>query len=138
MPATSAADLRIAVMRLARRLRTERSSDDLTPSQMAVLATLMRNGPTSTGQLAASERIRPPSMTRILNSLRTRGLVTRTAHPHDRRLVSYEVTPQAREMVQQDRQQRDQWLNRRLETLSPAERQTLQDAIPVLTKLALD
>lgn len=138
MPATSAADLRIAVMRLARRLRSERSSDALTPSQMAVLATLIREGPSSTGQLADSERIRPPSMTRILNSLHQAGLVTRTSHPEDRRLVLYEVTPEARSMVTHDRQRRDQWLNARMETLSSQEREILQKAIPVLTKLALD
>lgn len=138
MPASSAADLRIAVMRLARRLRAERSSDALTPSQMAVLATLMRAGPASTGELAAAERIRPPSMTRILNSLRKAGLVTRTAHPEDRRLVQYEVTPAARRMVQRDRQRRDQWLTARMEELSPQDRRALEAAIPVLTKLALD
>lgn len=138
MSATSAPDLRIAVMRLARRLRTQRSSDALTPSQMAVLATLMRTGPASTGQLAASERIQPPSMTRILNSLRDAGLVTRAEDPADRRLALYDVTPQARTMVQRDRRRRDQWLSRRMAELSPEELQTLQDAIPVLTKMALD
>lgn len=138
MPTTDAPDLRIAVMRLARRLRTQRASDENTPSQLAVLATLLRTGPATTGQLAQSERIQPPSMTRILNSLYERGLVERTTDPNDRRLVLYDVTPQARRMVQRDRQSKDRWLSEKLAELSPQEVEILEQAIPILNRMALD
>ena len=141
MPAnlgTDAPDLRIAVMRLARRLRRERTSDALTPSQMAVLATLLREGPMSPGELAEVERVQPPSMTRILHSLRTAGLVLRAAHPTDGRQVIYTATDTARSMVERDRKRRDQWLLHRLELLSPSEIATLEQAIPILNRLALD
>lgn len=138
MPTTEAPDLRIAVMRLARRLRTQRASDENTPSQLAVLATLMRGGPATTGQLASAERIQPPSMTRILNSLYEQGLVERTPHPTDRRLVVYDVTPKARSMVQKDRRSKDEWLSGRLEQLSPQELDILEQAIPILNRMALD
>ena len=141
MPAnlgTDAPDLRIAVMRLARRLRRERTSDALTPSQMAVLATLLREGPMSPGELAEVERVQPPSMTRILHSLRTAGLVLRAAHPTDGRQVIYTATDTARSMVERDRKRRDQWLLHRLELLSPSEITTLEQAIPILNRLALD
>jgi DNA-binding MarR family transcriptional regulator len=131
-------DLRIAVMRVARRLRTERASDATTPSQMAALATLTRQGPMSPGELAAAERVRPPSMTRILNSLQEADMVTRVTHPTDRRQVLYEITPRAREMLRQDRQRRDLWLSQRLSTLSDQERATLEQAIPILNRIALD
>ncbi len=135
---TEAPDLRIAVMRLARRLRRERTSDALTPSQMAVLATLLREGPMSPGELAEVERVQPPSMTRILHSLRTAGLVLRTAHPTDGRQVIYTATDAAQTMVERDRKRRDQWLLHRLELLNPAEIATLEQAIPILNRLALD
>jgi len=135
---TEAPDLRIAVMRLARRLRRERTSDALTPSQMAVLATLLREGPMSPGELAEVERVQPPSMTRILHSLRTADLVLRTAHPTDGRQVIYTATDAARAMVDRDRKRRDQWLLHRLELLSPSEITTLEQAIPILNRLALD
>ncbi|MEI2786786.1 MAG: MarR family transcriptional regulator [Candidatus Nanopelagicales bacterium] len=141
MPAnlgTDAPDLRIAVMRLARRLRRERTSDALTPSQMAVLATLLREGPMSPGELAEVERVQPPSMTRILHSLRTAGLVLRAAHPTDGRQVIYTATDTARSMVERDRKRRDQWLLHRLEVLQPSEIATLEQAIPILNRLALD
>ncbi len=133
-----APDLRIAVMRLARRLRTERASDALTPSQLAVLATLMREGPMSTGTIATAERVQPPSMTRILNALLSAGMVSRTPHPEDGRLVLYAVTEQARLLVKADRERRDQWLSQRLLSLSPQEREVLDTAIPILNRLALD
>lgn len=135
---SDAPDLRIAVMRLARRLRTERADDALTPSQMAVLSTLLREGPMSPGDLATSERVQPPSMTRILHGLADRGLVMRTAHPTDRRQALYAVTAQATRIVRQDRDRRDQWLSQRLETLSSDERRSLEKAIPILDRLALD
>ncbi|MEO8329684.1 MAG: MarR family transcriptional regulator, partial [Candidatus Nanopelagicales bacterium] len=61
-----ASELRIAVMRLSRRLRAERVDLDLTITQLAALASLDRHGPMTPGMLASIERIRPPSMTRIL------------------------------------------------------------------------
>lgn len=133
-----APDLRIAIMRLARRLRTERVSDALTPSQLAVLATLMREGSLSPGELAAAERVQPPSMTRILNSLQTAGMVTRAPHPTDGRQVLYETTAAGRTLVTQDRQRRDHWLSQRLSGLTPEQRQTLDRAVPILNQLALD
>ncbi len=133
-----APDLRIAVMRLSRRLRAERTSDSLTPSQMAVLGTLLRQGPMCPADLASAERVQPPSMTRILNSLQDAELVTRTPHPTDRRQVLYEATPTARRMVLRDREARDHWLAQKLSQLSPEDRETLERAIPILDSLALD
>ena len=134
---SNASDLRIAVMRLARRLRTERASDTLTPSQLAVLATLVREGPLCPGDLVAAERVQPPSMTRILNSLQNAGMVSRTKHPSDGRQVLYAATGVAEELVIRDRERRDNWLSQRLQDLSPQERATLEAAIPVLNRLAL-
>ena len=135
---TDAPDLRIAVMRLARRLRTERASDAMTPSQMAVLATLIREGPMTPGDLAVVERVQPPSMTRILQALQHQELVQRTPHPGDRRQVLFSVTEKAQAMVARDRERRDQWLLHRLEELSPDDLTAIERAIPILNRLALD
>lgn len=135
---SDAPDLRIAVMRLARRLRTERASDAMTPSQMAVLATLLRSGPMSPGELADAERVQPPSMTRILHSLLAQAMVTREPHPSDRRQVVYQATAEAEAMVLQDRKRRDRWLSRRLAELTDEELQAVEAAIPLLNRLALD
>ena len=73
-----ASALRVSVMRLSRRLRNERDArDDLSFNQLAVLFTLARSGPLTIGDLAAEEKVQPPSMTRTVNSLLDKGLVLR-------------------------------------------------------------
>src|SRR6476661_524153 len=87
-----ASTLRLSVMRLARRLRSMRTDTSLTLSQLAALATLDRHGPLTPGELAAHEKVQPPSMTRLLAVLEAAGLVTRTAHATDGRQVIMTVS----------------------------------------------
>jgi len=128
--------LRISVLRLARRLRAERSSDDLTLTQISALSALDRHGPITPGELAAHERVQPPSMTRVVAALEDKGLVSRVAHPTDRRQVLVAVTEQARGMLLEDRRRREAWLVAQLADLTPAERVVLQAAAPILDRLA--
>src|SRR3954468_4858254 len=80
-----ASDLSLAVMRLARQLRFRRPESPVTLSQLSALATLAKDGAMTPGALAIRERVRPPSMTRVIASLADLGLVVRTAHPTDGR-----------------------------------------------------
>ena len=131
-----ASSLRISVMRLGRRIRNERESEGLTLSQMAVLGTLFRCGPTTAGELAAAEKVKPPSMTRTVGCLEEIGLVTRRPHDTDGRQVVVELTDPAREVIEIDRRRRDAWLAQRLDELDPAERALLRQAAPLLDRLA--
>jgi DNA-binding MarR family transcriptional regulator len=131
-----ASSLRLAVMRLARRMRSERSDSSLTLSQLAALATLDRRGPLTPRELAAAERVSPPSMTRIASSLEAAGLVTRTDHPSDGRQVLLAVAPAGAALLREDRRRRDAWLAQRLRDLSPADRDVLRQAVLVLDRLA--
>ena len=83
--------LAVGVVRLNRRLRQERRSD-LTPNQAAVLGALRRLGSMTPGALAEAERVRPPTMTRIVNSLAEIGYVTRSPHPSDGRQVVVSIS----------------------------------------------
>lgn len=132
-----ASALRIAVMRLARRLRNEREDTSLTLTQLSTLGTLARIGPLTLGELAAAERIQPPSMTRIVTGLQERALVVREPDASDRRLVIVRLADEGKELVAADRRRRDAWLNQRLRELSPEEREVLRQAVPVLEKLAV-
>lgn len=134
MELTSA--LRLSVMRLARRLRGQRADSTLTLTQIATLSTLERHGPLTPRELAAHEKVQPPSMTRILAALEERGLVVRTPHPTDGRQVLVALTKPAVAMLREDRRRRDAWLARKLGELSADERETLRAAAPVLEKLA--
>ena len=128
--------LRIGVMRLARRLRNERADYSLSLNQLAVLATLDRHGPLTPRELAAHEKVQPPSMTRILAVLEQRGLVSRTPHPSDGRQVLMANTGEAVALLREDRRRRDVWLSRRLAELTAAERATLRDAARILDRIA--
>ena len=131
-----ASALRICVMRLARRLRNQRSNDALTISQLAALASLDRHGAMTPGELAAHEKVQPPSMTRILDKLEQLGLVERAPHPTDRRQVMVIPTPRAKAMLREDRRRRDAWLATRLRMLTSTERDTLRAAASILERLA--
>jgi DNA-binding MarR family transcriptional regulator len=128
--------LRIAVMRLARRMRAERTDETLTLSQLATLGTLDRHGPMTLGELAAYERVQPPSMTRIVSGLEERSLVVREQHTTDRRLVIVRLTEEAEVLLTVDRRRRDAWLAQRLHELTPGEREALRRVVPILEKLA--
>ena len=116
-------------MRLRRRLANERHPDnELSLNQMAVLGCLFRNGALTIGELAAWERVQPPSMTRTVNCLQESGDVVRRPHETDGRQVVVELTETGRARVLADRDRRDAWLARRLADLTPEERATLRAA----------
>jgi DNA-binding MarR family transcriptional regulator len=132
-----ASELRLSVMRLRRRLANERHPDNpLSMGPMAVLGCLFRNGDLTVGELAAQERIQPPSMTRIVNALEDGGYVTRRPHETDGRQVVVSLSDPGRATVLADRARRDAWLARRLRDLTPEERETLRRAAPLLERLA--
>ena len=128
--------LRVSVMRLARRIRLERSSEDLSLNQLSVLGTLLRSGELTLGELAAIERVKPPSITRTVNCLVEARLVTRRPHATDGRQVIVELTDQAREVLDEDRRRRDLWLAQRLDELGPEDHELLRQVAPLLDLLA--
>ena len=134
--AALASALRLSVMRLARRMRAERAETSLTLTQLATLATLERHGPTTPGELAAHERVQPPSMTRVVTSLQEAGLVLRRPHPTDGRQVLLEATPAAVALLREDRRRREAWLTRALADVDDADREVLRRAVEVLDRLA--
>ena len=131
------ARLRLGVLRLSRRLR-QQSGDAITPSQLSVLAKVERSGPISLGDLAVSEAVQPPSITRIVAALEDAGLVTRRTDANDRRSSVIVVTAAGRRRLARIRSNRDAWLAYRLAELSPAERTALERALPVLERLVED
>jgi DNA-binding MarR family transcriptional regulator len=134
--AALAHDLRLAVMRFSRRLRNQRVDTSVTLTHLAALSTLKRNGPMSPGELAAQERVQPPSMTRVVVALEGMGLVTRTPHPTDGRQVIIELTAAAEELLSAEARAREAWLSSRLQELTPDERTVLREAAEIMEKLA--
>src|SRR3954469_10988393 len=132
-----ASELRLSVMRLRRRLSHERHPDNpLSLGAMGVVGRLFRNGDLPVGELAAHERVQPPSMTRTVNALEEGGYVSRRAHETDRRQVVVVLSERGRRTLVADRARRDAWLARRLRQLTRDERDVLRRAAPLLERLA--
>jgi DNA-binding MarR family transcriptional regulator len=131
-----ASTLRVGVMRLSRRLRSQRAEHDLSLTQIAALGTLDVHGALTPRELAHHERVQPPSMTRVLAALEERGLVTRTPHPTDGRQQLVSCTAEATALLREDRRRRDAWLAQRLADLTCEERATLREAAAILDRLA--
>jgi DNA-binding MarR family transcriptional regulator len=129
--------LRVAVGRLARRLR-QQSLGGLTPSQGSVLATLDRHGPMSMGRIAEHEAISPPSVTGIVGRLADKGLLTKQADPHDLRSSIVIISPQGADLLEQRRQERTAYLAARIELLDPGDREVLAAAVPILERIHSD
>jgi DNA-binding MarR family transcriptional regulator len=123
-------------MRIVRRVRAEKSDQELSDTQYSVLAYLDRSGPATPRALAEYERVQPPSMTRTLATLAEAGLVTREGHPVDGRQVIVQLTPDGRATVRETRRRRDAWLARRLADLEPQDRLVLADAARILRSIA--
>jgi DNA-binding MarR family transcriptional regulator len=134
--AALAHDLRLAVMRFSRRLRNQRVDTSVTLTHLAALSTLQRNGPMSPGELAAHERVQPPSMTRVVVALEGMGLVTRTPHPTDRRQVIIGLTQAAEDLLSAEARAREAWLSSRLQELTAGERAVLRESAEIMEKLA--
>ncbi len=124
-----------SVVRLTRRLRQERHTE-LTPTQLAVLGTVMVMGPATPSAIAARESVRPPSVTRTLNCLADDGYVLREPHPDDRRQVLVRLSDKGEALMAEERIRRNAWLDARLSTLTVDERTTLREASDLLERLA--
>jgi len=123
-------------MRLARRLRQmQDESLGLNPNQLSAMAVLLNSGDQLMGELAAQERIQPPSVTRIVNSLEARGYVVRRPDPRDHRQCLVALTDSGRQVLLANRRRRDEWLAVRIADLDPAERDLLRRAVGVLEKV---
>lgn len=135
-PADLANGLRSSVMRLARRLRQMRDDTlDLGSNQLSAMAVLLNSGDQLMGELAAQEKVQPPSMTRIVNGLEERGYVARRPDPRDRRQCLVSLTDSGRTVLLANRRRRDEWLARRLAELADDEREVLERAVGILEKV---
>ena len=130
-----ASDLSLAVMRLARQLRFRRPESPVTLSQLSALATLAKDGAMTPGALAIRERVRPPSMTRVIASLADLGLVMRTSHPTDGRQVLVAVSDAGAVLVDSERRASQEWLRMRLATLGSDDRDILLRAADLMSTL---
>lgn len=130
-----AARLRMAMARLVRRARQEATTAEMTPSMLSALAVVSSLGSPTLGELAAAERVRPPTVTKIVDRLEDAGLVVREQDLDDRRIARVQLTDAGRRFVDRTRSRASAYMARRLKTLSDDEREVLEAAVPILERL---
>lgn len=128
--------IRLAILRVARRLRSQRVNTAVTLSQLSALATVKKCGPLSAGEVAAIEQVQPPSMTKILAALEANQFIARQPHPDDRRQSVISISQAGLDLLSSETRARDQWLTRRLAELSDSDIDKLTKAAEVLERLA--
>lgn len=126
-----AAHLRVAIMRVSRRLRVDIGAGTITAGQYSVLICLWKE-PRTLGQLAERERVQAPSMTRIAKALEEQGYVERSTSPEDGRQILISITDAGRGIVDHVRCQRTAWLSRHVAELDPEDRVVLRRAAELL------
>ena len=129
--------LRLAVLRLSRRLRQEAvGAAEVTPSQLSALTVLSKHGELTLGELAAIERIAPPSMTRIAARLEAVGFLERRPDNTDRRVARVAISAAGKALLEKNRERGDAFVSARLASLTDEERELLARAVPLLERLA--
>ncbi len=129
-----AARLRLAVNRMARRLRQE-APTEIGPASIAALATIERSGPLTPSELARIEGIQRPTATRVLARLTEAGLVTRTADPEDGRCAIVRITPAGRRSLTGLRRRKTAYLARTMRALPDDDVATLARAAEILERV---
>jgi DNA-binding MarR family transcriptional regulator len=132
----TAARLRLATARLWRRLRDAEPRTGLTQTEMSVLFTVSRCGPVRMSDLAREEDVNPTMLSRVVAGLAERGLLDRAPDPDDRRAVVVAATDAGLRLRDESRRARTAVLAEVLEGLQPAEERALEQALPVLERLA--
>jgi DNA-binding MarR family transcriptional regulator len=132
----AARELRVVFSRLRRRLKESYDAEGLTPSQTSALSRLGREGPASTSDLAAAERVRPQSMAATLSVLEERGLIRRDPDPGDGRRMLLSPTGAGLAFLDDKRRTGEEWLARSMQDrLTEPERRHLIEALTVVERL---
>jgi DNA-binding MarR family transcriptional regulator len=129
--------LRLAIMRLARRLR-QQAEPDMTPSMLSAMANIEYRQPVTLGHLAEAERVTPPTMSKIVGRLEDEGLVTRTVDVDDRRIQRVSLSRDGAKLIARNRSRKNAYLARKLRRLEPHEVTKLEEAVGVIEKLLED
>lgn len=112
------------------------ANDQVTEGQRSVLFQLAHHGPQTLGSLSEREKVTPPSMNRTTSALVAAGLVTRVTASDDARKITLDLSDAGHAFIKETRRRRSAWFTKQLAALTPEQRQILEQATPILQKLA--
>jgi len=105
------------------------------PARLSALSVLVFAGPKTLGQLATIERVKPPTMTRIVAGLTQSGLARIETEKGDARKKIISVTPKGERLLQEARKKRIQSLVENLKRLDDIELKILRKASDLIEQM---
>ena len=128
-------ELHSAAIHLLRILRKEDDASGLSAPRLSALSVVVFAGPLTLGRLAAAEQVRPPTMTRIVTGLESKGLVKRIGDPRDHRLTKIQATTKGQRVMAAGRARRVQLLTKTLNALARNELADLARGIQLFNEI---
>jgi DNA-binding MarR family transcriptional regulator len=134
-----ALEMRTLIGRLKRKMRDQTGHEDFTFSQVSVLLRLEKDGPATISNLARAEAMRPQSMSAVIAPLEAAGLVSGAPDPNDGRQTLLSLTQKCRELFEERRAAKQDWLTKTiLAKLSAQEQEQLAASLEILARLVED
>jgi len=106
------------------------------PARLSALSVLVFAGQKTLGELAAAERVKPPTMSRIVAGLKRSGLARIERDGKDARKIWISVTAKGERVLQEARRRRIRVLAETLAILGPVERDELRRAVELMERIA--
>jgi DNA-binding MarR family transcriptional regulator len=120
---------------LLRRVRTEDSAMGIGPAQASALSVVVFGSPLTLNELAETEQVRPPTMSRVVDALVRGGLLRREANKNDRRSIIISATDKGTKVLHEGRHRREKRLINLLSQLEADEIRCLGKASRILSRV---
>lgn len=130
----TARKLHSAALHLMRYVRAQDTALGVPPAQLSALSVVVFGGKKSLSDLAEAEQVRPPTMSRIVDSLVQDGLVKREVDKKDRRSVVITATDKGEKIMYEGRNRRERQLLELMRGLTREEIDLLDKASDIIGK----
>jgi DNA-binding MarR family transcriptional regulator len=127
----------VSIARLSRRLR-QIDPTVLGPGAISALGMIVAYGPMRLGDLATTEGVRAPTMSRIVDALVTERNAERIPDPADGRACLVRATASGAELIAGAKSARARHLVERMSQLDDAQLAAIANALPALEQLCSD
>lgn len=124
--------LHFVAVHLLRVLRAQEETAGVSTARLSALEVIVRDGPLAVKDLAARERVRSPTMVRVVDELLKRELVTKENSESDRRVTLVKATEAGERRLERDRETVREALLRAVSTLATADPESLSGCVGVL------
>jgi DNA-binding MarR family transcriptional regulator len=126
-----------AAIHLLRRVSREDPRAGVSPARLSALSVLVFAGPQRISELALMERVKVPTMSRLVAAMEGEGLVRRERHGTDGRVVVLHATAKGKRILDRARELRLALLESLLSKATAREIATVREAAEIVDRLVL-